>query len=671
MGFFVAKGISKFYKAGTGGVHALRKCSLSFPSKGLIAIKGKSGSGKSTLLNILAGIEKPTTGTVFFGGKKANEKGPLLDGRAGMVFQHYDLIAGESVLRNVSLPLSMRGKGNRRAKKLLRDFGLGAFAHKDVATLSGGEKQRVAICRALVHDPRVVFADEPTGALDEKNGIAAMDMLRAIGNYRLVIVVSHNEELIQRYADAVIEIADGVVKTPLLVQSAVPVPKASFRRSSTWLPRFIFRNIRRNLLKDVVCLLSGIVGFSSLLLSIGFFAGNEVAFEEEQTHSLLYPYSSISERTVIEVPGSKLTLIKKTRPSATSMTGFATTFASPIVVDDLAYFFPASMTYETDGQNWEPVSFSPVWDITLETFGKEMVTQGELPRGEAFNECVVNEEFAHRHGGKVVGKVLSVNQRCTVQLEGKTHEVFVEAELIVRCVVKEFGFLNSPRVYYSYPRLEKALEGLPVGGGESNARELVAWAESDSPYSNYSSLLFLQDPNDVARLFEWMEQGDESLDVACPSYVLRSSFHGLSQAFTMSLSLFVGIAVLGLCLILGMSSLSSFVSGKKESAVLMVLGAKRSQVFSIYVAESALLCFLSAGASLLVCPLLERLFNGILRGKFDVSSIIRIPYQTLFGLPFSLIWGCLLIALVLGGIAAALPMAFHRRIPLSEELRDE
>ena len=215
-----------------GKQDVLKDVSLSFPSRGLYVILGASGSGKTTLLNVIAGLDEGFRGHcrvlgVDLGkdGEEARQR--LRLGHMGYLFQNFNLLELENALSNVLLPMEgvslMKGSlAKRRAMDLLRFVGLKGKAKAKVSSLSGGEKQRVALARALANDPEILLADEPTGALDEKNGDAVFSLLRKASKNRLVIVVSHDERLSLRYADQVIRIHDGVVDPP---EELPPFPK--------------------------------------------------------------------------------------------------------------------------------------------------------------------------------------------------------------------------------------------------------------------------------------------------------------------------------------------------------------------------------------------------------------------------------------------------------------
>ncbi len=217
--------VGKRYKTPGGEIWALRDLSLTLPSKGLVAVSGPSGSGKSTLLSLLAAVEKPTEGKIYFRGRdmaafSEREREDFRNFACGFVYQRYNLLEELSALDNVALPLLIRGVGRKeaflRAEALLKKQGLGGLAGQKAASLSGGEKQRIAILRALIGRPAALFADEPTGALDEANAQAIMAELKRLAGGMLVILVSHNERLIAQYAEERLALAEGRLISPPL-----------------------------------------------------------------------------------------------------------------------------------------------------------------------------------------------------------------------------------------------------------------------------------------------------------------------------------------------------------------------------------------------------------------------------------------------------------------------
>ena len=669
---FVSR-LSRYYKVSSDRFYALKGVSLAFPEKGFVAIKGKSGSGKSTLLNLLAGIDTPSEGKVIFCGEAQSKEN--LGDQTALIFQHYNLIGGLSVFDNVMLPARIHQKGGKQVKELLKRFGLDKHSRKDVAKLSGGEKQRVAICRALISEPRVVFADEPTGALDEKNSELVMGSLKEISKKKLVIMVSHNDELIERFADRVIEIRDGkvVADNEPIKANRVKAPPHKKRHGRNWILPFIGKNLKSHALKDSMCLLAGVVGFSSLLLSVGFFVGNAPAIEKEQVRTLHYLSATICQESETEIPGTALKLIKKTRPSIEETVSFLAKTNDCKIVNDYSYFFPPTMVYEMDGQMQEPVTFSPIWDLTLQEYGVDLLYKGEASPDNSFDYCLANTEFMERYGWEMLGKTIKASSRFVLTYEEKKNERFVDASFRLVGAVKEFGFLNSPRLYYSYQGLEAELSRIDIDGetSSSNVKEMVDMADPDSSIASYQWQVYLRDASQTKELFALIDQDQGSIKADSTAYGLRASFLALSEAFVSSLSLFVGIAFAGVALILAMAGFSSLVAGRKENAIILSQGGRRSDVLLLYSVESMLLCALSAVISLIISPLFQQIGNLFLKQEFDVSGIISIPYASFIGVPFLLVWGLLLAGMAYGFLSSFVPISFSKHGNLSEELRDE
>ncbi len=213
--------ITKDYKVADGYVHALKGIDLEFRKNEFVCILGQSGCGKTTLLNVIGGLDHYTEGDLIIQGKstkdfKDRDWDVYRNHRIGFIFQTYNLIPHQTVLGNVELALTIAGipreERRERAKQALERVGLGSELSKRPNQLSGGQMQRVAIARALVNNPDILLADEPTGALDSKTSVEVMDLIREIAGERLVIMVTHNPELAEKYATRIVRLKDGLVE---------------------------------------------------------------------------------------------------------------------------------------------------------------------------------------------------------------------------------------------------------------------------------------------------------------------------------------------------------------------------------------------------------------------------------------------------------------------------
>ncbi|MEU4199374.1 ABC transporter ATP-binding protein [Streptomyces sp. NPDC045470] len=217
------RGVRRQYGGGAGAVHALRGIDLVLPHGSFTAVTGPSGSGKSTFLRCAAGLDRPTGGTVRVGGTdltrlRADRLTALRRERLGFVFQAFNLLPSLTVEQNVALPMRLAGRcaDRRRTAEALARAGLGAHAGRRPGRLSGGQQQRVAVARALVTGPDVVFADEPTGALDTGTAAGVLGLLRhAADGLGTTVVMVTRDPVAASWADRVLFLADGTLADSL------------------------------------------------------------------------------------------------------------------------------------------------------------------------------------------------------------------------------------------------------------------------------------------------------------------------------------------------------------------------------------------------------------------------------------------------------------------------
>jgi putative ABC transport system ATP-binding protein len=213
------RGVRRTYGKGESAVHALRAIDTALPRGTFTAVMGPSGSGKSTFLQVAAGLDKPNAGTVLLGSTDITRLGEnrlteLRRRRVGFVFQAFNLLPSLTVLQNVLLPLRLAGQrpDRRRAAAVLAQVGLEGYGRRRPAELSGGQQQRVAIARALVTQPDVIFADEPTGALDTGTAGEVLDLLRhAVDDLHATVVMVTHDPVAASHADRVLFLADGAL----------------------------------------------------------------------------------------------------------------------------------------------------------------------------------------------------------------------------------------------------------------------------------------------------------------------------------------------------------------------------------------------------------------------------------------------------------------------------
>ena len=303
------KGITKDYPSGDTVVHALKGISVTFRDQEFVSILGQSGCGKTTLLNIIGGLDQYTRGDLVINGRSTKsyhdrDWDTYRNHSVGFVFQSYNLIPHQTVIANVEMALVLSGtpaaERRRRAEEALKRVGLGDHIKKKPNQLSGGQMQRVAIARALVNDPEIILADEPTGALDTETSVEVMEILKELSRDRLVIMVTHNPELAERYSDRIVRISDGLITsdsapvdatrerlTPEQVQAHAVEDAKKGKRSMSFRSALSlsFTNLMTKKGRTFLTAFAGSIGIIgiALILSLSDGAQNYIAETEEST----------------------------------------------------------------------------------------------------------------------------------------------------------------------------------------------------------------------------------------------------------------------------------------------------------------------------------------------------------------------------------------------------
>ena len=286
------KHICKQYKTGSLIQLALDDVSLNLRNNEFISILGPSGSGKTTLLNIIGGLDQYDNGDLIIDGistKQYNARAwdSYRSHTIGFVFQSYNLIPHQSVLANVELALTISGFSRKerkgKAKQALIDVGLEDHMHKRPNQLSGGQMQRVAIARALVNDPKILLADEPTGALDTETGHQVMAILKKVAENRLVIMVTHNPELAQQYSSRIVKLCDGKVTAdsdPFVMEDNQPdaAPDKKIKAPKSRMSFFTslalsFQNLRSKTARTIITAAAGSIGIVGIALILAMSNG--------------------------------------------------------------------------------------------------------------------------------------------------------------------------------------------------------------------------------------------------------------------------------------------------------------------------------------------------------------------------------------------------------------
>ena len=298
------KNIRKSYKTGDFVQEALNDVSINFRKSEFVAILGTSGSGKTTLLNIIGGLDRYDSGDLIINGKstkkfKDSEWDAYRNNSIGFVFQNYNLIGHISILANVEMCMTLSGVSSKekrkRAIEVLQKVGLKEHINKKPNQLSGGQMQRVAIARALVNNPDIILADEPTGALDSNTSVQIMELIKEIAQDKLVIMVTHNPELAEEYANRIIQIKDGVMVSDSNPVESEEIEKTNYKLNKTSMNFFTalklsFTNIWTKKGRTILTSFAGSIGIIGIALILSLSNGvQEYVKTVEQDTLSSYP----------------------------------------------------------------------------------------------------------------------------------------------------------------------------------------------------------------------------------------------------------------------------------------------------------------------------------------------------------------------------------------------
>ena len=296
------RNISKTYRTGALVQRALDRVSLNLRDSEFVAVLGQSGSGKTTLLNVIGGLDRYDKGDLIINGVSTRKYSSrdwdsYRNHTVGFVFQSYNLIPHQTILANVELALTIggisRAQRTRKAAEALEKVGLGDQMHKKPSQLSGGQMQRVAIARALVNDPHILLADEPTGALDSETSLQVMDLLKEVARDRLVVMVTHNPELAERYATRIVTLRDGVILSdsdpfePGKAAGKAPVHRRLGKASMSFFTALMlsFNNLWTKKARTILVAFAGSIGIIgiAMILSLSNGVDRYIRSVEEET----------------------------------------------------------------------------------------------------------------------------------------------------------------------------------------------------------------------------------------------------------------------------------------------------------------------------------------------------------------------------------------------------
>lgn len=645
---------------------------IKFPEKGFFMIVGPSGCGKSTLLKVLSGLISLDSGAVFYNGLKLNDKRDFTSFRkrhVSFVFQDYGLIENYSVYQNVKLPLMIRKniKINEKINEALKKVGLTGKNNVKCQYLSGGEKQRVAIARVLVSDSDIVFSDEPSGSLDETNAAIVFETLKKISETKLVICVTHNLELANKYGDYIYKFGEKYSLSSALVKKEsknikfINIPLED--RVNMSVCSLLYRKTRMFL-----SILSYSLVVLFLLLTLSLSKGINDTLNDNISSYLNYNQINVSQSESSTLGDSGFSLVKMKRPSRQDLVKILQGYHYKLSYS-FDYLFSQCKFYSGDKEL--DLSFKPV----------DFIYDGKYKQySSLINKMTTSQVFINQKAAEMI----SDNLKIIGQKEIETYDeyfnkavdnFYFERDLSIIKVVKEFDFMSIPIVYYSYQAYEKYLMNEIIPNASYLYKKPISYFErlstlsSDSEdVSSYAFLVFT-DENLVLDIKEKLENNDYTVS----SYPLDNGKNLLDILNSIELILYIFTILSGIIVIflVGMIMYSMVVDRKKEVGILQVIGINSHQINKIFAFDGALISLISSVISIVfLCPLLK-VVNDIIERKIGIQNLLKLPTLSIYeseNLFFIVvIVSCVILGLFLGYI----PSLLSSRVEINEIMKEE
>ncbi len=626
---------------------------------------------------------------------KEKERRKYLRSDIAFIFQNYHLFETETVLFNVELPLLISGdkEHEKKARETLEKVNISEelFSHKD-SDLSGGEKQRVAIARALVKDAPLLLCDEPTGSVDQANAHEIMDILKRESEHKLVITVSHNEELIEEYADEVLFIENGKLKDARVISETNTItsnnwstPGVKEKKSLPYISHLAFSNFKRRKKQTIF---NGVVMMVCLLFSlliIGFINNIPTLIENQAALAFDYPSLTLYGAETEQVPDSNLSLTKSYRPTQSMMKTFENMYRHYTWDYNLDYFFSGGSFSCDKGTLYELVP-TPIFEFDSKYVNYDLLISGNMPKTGYLTDVVINKSaydyIVNEFGISPVGFSfpycinVSVAYTDPISYDVIIDNFEIDTKFYVCGVVDDFSFLETPKVYYSYMALYSLLSETPMENVSDYLNEEFTFidyldqASDNDPVTSYSYQLFLKDYHDVNKISEDIESLPSNFQMTSLTETRVEAFASTLEAVRIGLLFFLVIVIIICLILIGIICLSTYIGDSKQLAILLSLGAKKDDTIKMYIYENILTCLISVTGSFILSYGCQYLINWLLLSYSGISPFICIPFSSFMGLPFLLPILIFLVAVMFVFISCSLPIMTSGRISLKEELQN-
>ena len=598
------------YLNGKKKVDVLKNINISFPSRGLFFIYGKSGSGKSSLLSLLEGINNPSKGNVYFNNKdiyKMNKNElSIYYQNIGILFQNSNLLEELSVKEN----LKLISNNEERINELLKDYKLENSVNEKVYNLSGGEKQRLSLIRAIINNPKIVFADEPTGALDEDNSNFIFDELYKLSKNILVIVVSHNEKYFDKYDSNKILIDNGKTEAINFIDKN---KKSEFKFASNNLNNYY--PLKMTLLEgkksSILIILSFIFTMISLLFTLTFKNSFNIykykIYDEFYVNNVFYA-SSITNKNV---NSSLIKIVKKQTVDEVKL-------KDAISFNNIEYklyknlnYFIDSNTLNLNNKKYSNIELYPSFDNDFLS-----------------NDLIINSSFQEKYNLKVDDNIIiNFDKKIILKINDSKLDVDINyfLEFKIKEVVNEFNFMSAPRSYYSYFYLKDNLKNLPcydVSNYLNDGKyiyDLLDYEDENQEITSYSSFFI----SNCVKELEYNEilknnLKNNNIEISSDPLMIVESFNSFIKSLLDSINFFIIFIFLTMISIQILINFSSINKNKRKIAIYRILGFDFNKLMLPYFVKDSLNLTISFFVTSFLINFVINVYNSSF--KFTISN---------------------------------------------------
>jgi ABC-type lipoprotein export system ATPase subunit/ABC-type antimicrobial peptide transport system permease subunit len=566
MSFFCCKNISKSY----GNENILKNININFPSKGLVFLTGPSGCGKSTFIYCLLGIEE-NEGKIYFKDKLVSSKEKFRQNHTSIIFQNFYLLDDLTVKENILLISSSSNYLN-----IVKKLGIDNLLNKKVRDLSGGEKQRVAIARSLIKNPDIIFADEITGSLDKKNSFIIMDLIKEISKDKLVIMISHDQELVEKYNDYVIVLKENLS----LNLYKDEVNKTNINNKKLSLKKRILDSIflmRKSKGKLILSFLSLIISFVLLGLILNVSYNFSSYLEKYKTSAPDYQFLELAKTSTTKIEGTSFSLVKSDVPTSDDLDELKSLISNYELGPNMSTFINSYTSLRMNGEKID-ATFCPYLDIN----------------GEEVTDIYVNPNLYEKMEGNYLEFFLKKDVEYKSQLNKITQDtVRIALVLKVKSISKEMNLFDTPRIYYPYNAFNEYFKKIKL---ENLSNEMEKHVSLYSRLSSYTydndiysshSLYLIPYKNDVPLVMKIINSSSyqNEFSVTSRSITSYNTINTFFEALKSALGIFVSISSLISFMVLILSLNSLIIDERKEIAIFKSLGVTSKEFNSIYLLQ--------------------------------------------------------------------------------------